>query len=60
MKRLISELVQLAGFTLAMFGIICGMCESEYQLITMLIGMVAFLSGVAICCIGREMEYGTN
>ena len=57
MKQLISELLQLAGFATAIFGIICGMCESENQLRTMLIGIALLIVGVAICYIGREMEY---
>lgn len=60
MKQLISELVQFAGFALAVFGIICGMCETENQLRTMLIGIALLIVGAAICYIGKEMEYGTN
>ena len=57
MKQLISELVQFVGFTTAIFGIICGMCETENQLRTMLIAVVLLISGVAICYIGKELEY---
>jgi hypothetical protein len=60
MKRLISELTQLAGFFTALCGIICGMCETENQLRTMLIGFVLLIAGAAICYIGKELEYGAN
>jgi len=57
MKQLFRELVQLVGFMIALCGIICGMSETENQLRTMLIAAVLFIVGVAVCYIGKEMEY---
>ena len=60
MKRFFSELSQLAGIIIALCGIICGMCETENQLRTMLIGIVLLIVGAAICYLGKEMEYETT
>ena len=60
MKQLISELSQLVGFLIALCGIICGMCETENQLRTMLIAAVLLIAGAVICYMGKEMEYETT
>ena len=60
MKQLISFLSQLVGIITVLCGIICGMCESENQLRTMLIAAILLLSGAVICYIGKELEYGTH
>ncbi len=59
MKRFLSGLMQLAGVFIALCGIICGMCETRYQLKTMLIAAVLLITGAAICYFGGEKEYGT-
>lgn len=60
MKQLISGLSQLAGIFIVLCGLICGMCETENQLRTMLIAFILLIAGAAICYLGKEMEYGTN
>ena len=51
---------ELVGFIIGLFGIICCMCESEYQFRTMFLGIVLLLTGVLICIAGEEKEHGTN
>lgn len=60
MKQLISGLSQLAGIIIFLCGVICGMCETENYLMTMLIAAVLMLVGAVTCYIGKELEYGKN
>ncbi len=40
---------QTIGFIIGFCGIICCMCETEYQLMTMLIGFLLLAIGALIC-----------
>ena len=59
MKRLLNDLSQFAGVSIILCGIICGMCETEHQIRTMLIAFALLITGAAICYISKEKEYGT-
>ena len=56
MLRKIKELV---GFSIGLCGIICVMCETEYQLATFGIGIMLLLTGTLICLAGKEGKHGT-
>lgn len=56
MKQFLKE---CTGVIIALCGIICGMCETENRLRTMLIAFALLITGAAICYIGKEKEYGT-
>ena len=60
MKQFFSGLTQLAGIIIALCGIICGMCETNTPVRTMLIAAVLLIVGAAVCYIGKEMEYETT
>ena len=59
MRRVISEVGQLIGITVAIGGIIVGMCDTadlESQVRTMFIGLAMFLIGAGITALAKMGE----